>query len=78
LANLKTKSAGGSYPKKAIEKMILRFLCARTFSHSLHPIEPIPAGIANGSCGGIFAHTPRGQPPAAERRFQTLFKVGCR
>jgi hypothetical protein len=37
LVNLKTKRAGDSHPKKATEKMILRFLCSRTFSHSLHP-----------------------------------------
>jgi len=37
LANLKTKSTGDGYPKKAIEKTVLRFLGARTFSHGLDP-----------------------------------------
>jgi hypothetical protein len=35
LVNLKTKSAGDGYPKKAIEKTVLRFLGSRTFSHGL-------------------------------------------
>jgi hypothetical protein len=35
--NLKTKSAGDGYPKKAIEKTILHFLGSRTFSHGLDP-----------------------------------------
>jgi hypothetical protein len=30
LVNLKTKSAGDGYPKKAIEKTVLRFLGSRT------------------------------------------------
>ena len=37
LANPETKSAGDGYPKKAIEKTILRFLGSRTFSHGLDP-----------------------------------------
>ena len=35
MVNLKTKSAGDGYPKKAIEKTVLRFLGSRTFSHGL-------------------------------------------
>jgi hypothetical protein len=35
LVNLKTKSAGYGYPKKAIEKTVLLFLGSRTFSHGL-------------------------------------------
>ena len=40
LVNLKTKSAGDGYPKKAIEKTVLRFLGSRTFSHGLGQEEP--------------------------------------
>ena len=32
----------------------------------------MPCGVASDRFGGIFAQTPRGQPPAAERRFQTF------
>ena len=35
MVNLKTKSAGDGYPRKAIEKTVLRFLGSRTFSHGL-------------------------------------------
>jgi hypothetical protein len=35
LVNLKTKNAGDDYPRKAIEKPVLRFLGSRTFSHRL-------------------------------------------
>jgi hypothetical protein len=37
LVNLKTKSAGDGYPKKAIEKTVLRFLGSCTFLHGLDP-----------------------------------------
>jgi hypothetical protein len=37
LVNLKTKSAGNGYPKKAIEKTVLRFLGSHTFSLGLDP-----------------------------------------
>jgi len=30
--------------------------------------DSMPGGVASDRFGGIFAHTPRGQPPAAERR----------
>jgi hypothetical protein len=40
LVNLKTKSAGDGYPKKPIEKTVLRFLGSRTFSHGLDPFRP--------------------------------------
>jgi len=39
LVNLKTKSAGDGYPKKAIEKTVLRLLGSRTFSHGLDPLR---------------------------------------
>ena len=39
MVNLKTKSAGDGYPKKAIEKTVLRFLDSRTFSHGLDPLR---------------------------------------
>jgi hypothetical protein len=39
LVNAKAKSAGDSYPKKAIEKTILRFLDSQTFSPGLHPFR---------------------------------------
>jgi len=39
LVNLKTKSAGDGYPRKAIEKPVLRFLGSRTFSHGLGQTE---------------------------------------
>jgi hypothetical protein len=35
LVNLKTKSTGDGYPRKAIKKAVLRFLGSRTFSHGL-------------------------------------------
>jgi hypothetical protein len=41
LVNLKTKSAGDGYPKKAIEKTVLRFLGSRTFLHGLAPYAPL-------------------------------------
>ena len=34
---MKTKSLGDGYPKKAIEKTVLRFAGSRTLSHGLHP-----------------------------------------
>jgi hypothetical protein len=37
LVSLKTQSAGDDYPKKEIEKTVLRFLGSRTFSHGLDP-----------------------------------------
>ena len=43
---LKTKSAGNGYPKKAIEKTVLRFLGSRTFSHGLGREEPFPVAKA--------------------------------
>jgi hypothetical protein len=42
LVNLKTKSAGDGYPKKALEKTVLRFLGSRTFSHGLGRFETLP------------------------------------
>jgi hypothetical protein len=41
LVNLKTKSSGDEYPKKAIEKTVLRFLGSRTFSHGLDPKQSL-------------------------------------
>jgi hypothetical protein len=46
LVNLKTKSAGDGYPKKAIEKTVLRFLGSRTFSHGLGRKLPMPGTSA--------------------------------
>jgi hypothetical protein len=40
LLNLKTKSAGDDYPKKAIENTVLRFLGSHTFSHGLGRERP--------------------------------------
>jgi hypothetical protein len=40
LVNLKTKSAGDGYPRKAIEKTVLRLLGSRTFSHGLDQFPP--------------------------------------
>ena len=37
LVNLKTKNARDGYPRKAIEKPVLRFLGAHTFSRGLDP-----------------------------------------
>jgi hypothetical protein len=48
LVNLKTKSAGDGYPKKAIEKTVLRFLGSRTFSHGLDPNEAQKCVVAHG------------------------------
>jgi hypothetical protein len=45
LVNLKTKSAGDGYPKKMIEKTVLRSLGSRTFSHDLAPKETLAAGL---------------------------------
>jgi len=39
------KSSRDSYPKKAIEETILRFLCSRTFSHGLDPLRTFGGGI---------------------------------
>jgi len=39
------------------------------------PTDSIPGGVASDRFGGIFAHTPRGQPPAAERRFPGVREV---
>jgi hypothetical protein len=41
LVSLKTQSAGGDYPKKEIEKTVLRFLGSRTFSHGLDPLQSL-------------------------------------
>jgi hypothetical protein len=41
LVSLKTQSAGDDYPKKEIEKTVLRFLGSRTFSHGLGRLEPL-------------------------------------
>jgi hypothetical protein len=41
LVNLKTKAAGDGYPRKAIEKTVLRFLGPRTFSHGLDPLRTL-------------------------------------
>jgi len=46
LVNLKTKSAGDGYPKRAIEKTVLRFLGSRTFLHGLGHKERFPAAEA--------------------------------
>jgi hypothetical protein len=43
LVNLKTKGAGDGYPKKAIEKTVLRLLGSRTFSHGLGRWQTGPA-----------------------------------
>jgi hypothetical protein len=51
LVNLKNKSAGDGYPKKAIEKTVLRFLGSRTFSHGLAPFRPLDQVGSNGSVG---------------------------
>jgi hypothetical protein len=45
LVNLKTKSAGDGYPKRAIEKTVLRFLGSRTFLHDLDPKLPFVARL---------------------------------
>jgi hypothetical protein len=42
LVNLKTKSTGDGYPRKAIKKAVLRFLGSRTFSHGLAPKRSPP------------------------------------
>jgi hypothetical protein len=47
LVNLKTKSASDGYPKKAIEKTVLRFLGSRTFSHGLDPKQTLAVGDSN-------------------------------
>jgi hypothetical protein len=39
LVSLRTQSAGDDYPKKEIEKTVLRFLGSRTFSHGLGHFE---------------------------------------
>jgi hypothetical protein len=41
LVNLKTKNARDGYPRKAIEKPVLRFLGSRTFSHGLDPFRTL-------------------------------------
>ena len=48
MVGLKTKSAGDDYPKKAIEKKVLRFLGSRTFSHDLGRLETAGRRRANG------------------------------
>ena len=42
MVTLKTKSAGNGYPKKAIEKTVLRFLGSRTFLHGLGSTAVVP------------------------------------
>jgi hypothetical protein len=53
LVNLKTKNSGVGYPKKAIEKMILRFLGSRTFSHSLGGEPTFAQAMVNGEVAPI-------------------------
>jgi hypothetical protein len=50
LVNLKTKSAGDGYPKKALEKTVLRFLGSRTFSHGLGRFETLLCVSARPNC----------------------------
>jgi hypothetical protein len=54
LVNLKTKSAGDGYPKKAIEKTVLRFLGSRTFSHGLGREAASEPGIKRMICTTSF------------------------
>jgi hypothetical protein len=58
LVNLKTKSAGDGYPKKAIEKAVLRFLGSRTFSHGLAPQPPFNLCSALGDMVGNRTFAP--------------------
>src|SRR5215831_13273009 len=47
----KNQSAGDGYPKKVIEKTVLRFLGSRTFSHGLAPQRPFASVDSNaGQC----------------------------
>ena len=46
MVNLKTKSAGDGYPRKALEKPVLRFLGSRTFSHGRAPKRPVDPAFA--------------------------------
>ena len=41
------ENARDSYPKKAIEKMVLRFLGSRTFSHGLDPSLTLASDLCN-------------------------------
>jgi hypothetical protein len=47
LVSLKTQSAGDDYPKKEIEKTVLRFLGSRTFSHGLDPFRTFALPLKN-------------------------------
>jgi hypothetical protein len=60
LVNLKTKSAGDGYPKKAIEKTVLRFLGSRTFSHGLDPELPFMISPADRMVGSAESGRLRG------------------
>jgi hypothetical protein len=53
LVNLKTKSAGDGYPKRAIEKTVLRFLGSRTFLHGLGRFETLFWLAAQSPTGGL-------------------------
>jgi hypothetical protein len=60
LVNLKTKSSGDDYPKKAIKKTVLRFLGSHTFSHGLDPKRKsrvnksvAPVRMILGEAGGL-------------------------
>jgi hypothetical protein len=62
LVNLKTKSAGDSYPKKAIEKTVLRFVGSRMFLHGLGQILPIDRIISDsdGKSSALGKISPKG------------------
>jgi len=53
LVNLKTKSTGDGYPRKAIKKAVLRFLGSRTFSHGLDRLRSILYRAEIGGSGWI-------------------------
>jgi hypothetical protein len=53
LVNLKPKRAGDGYPKKAIEKTVLRFLGSRTFSHGLDPEETFNGTLIDHEVGNV-------------------------
>jgi len=69
--------SGDGCPKKAIEKMILRFIGSRTFSHDLHPERTGPAGVALPRLAAIHPLAVRGSR-SRSRRVLTSWMIHSR
>ena len=66
----RNRSAGDGYPKKVIEKTVLRFLGSRTFSHGLDPKQTLRiAGV------GYSLLRQAGQAQAGDVEFENFRRL---